>query len=84
MKAESLLTDFKSILSVSIIWRTELHLSFMETKIMGGYMSRELCRIKGKPALYTGVSKSFRTGRLERELQMVQVSATRCSCIAIL
>jgi hypothetical protein len=31
-----------------------------------------------------GVSKSFRTGRLERELQMVQLSATKCSCIAIL
>jgi hypothetical protein len=30
-----------------------------------------------------GVSKSFRTGRLERELQMVQVLATRCSHIAI-
>jgi hypothetical protein len=29
-----------------------------------------------------GVSKSFRTGGLERELQMV--SATECSCIAIL
>jgi hypothetical protein len=33
---------------------------------------------------YEGVSKSFRTDRLERELQMVQLSATRCSCIAIL
>jgi acetolactate synthase regulatory subunit len=32
---------------------------------------------------YEGVSRSFRTGRLERELQMVQLSATRCSCIAI-
>jgi hypothetical protein len=32
--------------------------------------------------LYEGVSKSFRTGRLERELQVVQLSAT--SCIAIL
>jgi hypothetical protein len=32
---------------------------------------------------YEGVSKSFRTDRLERELQMVQLSATRCSCIAI-
>jgi hypothetical protein len=31
-----------------------------------------------------GVSKSFRNGRLERELQMVQLSATVCSCIAIL
>jgi hypothetical protein len=34
--------------------------------------------------LYEGVSKSFRTGRLERELQMIQLCATRCSCIAIL
>jgi hypothetical protein len=34
--------------------------------------------------MYDGVSKSFRTGRLERDLQMVQLSATRCSCIAIL
>jgi hypothetical protein len=34
--------------------------------------------------MYNGVSKSFRTGGLERELQMVQLSATRCSCIAIL
>jgi hypothetical protein len=33
---------------------------------------------------YEGVSKSFQTGRLEQELQMVQLSATRCSCIAIL
>jgi hypothetical protein len=33
---------------------------------------------------YEGVSKSSRTGRLERELQMVQLYATRCSCIAIL
>jgi hypothetical protein len=33
---------------------------------------------------YEGVSKSFRTGRLERELQMVQLSASRCSCMAIL
>jgi hypothetical protein len=34
--------------------------------------------------MYEGVCKSFRTGRLERELQMVQPSVTRCSCIAIL
>jgi hypothetical protein len=33
---------------------------------------------------YEGVSKSFRTGLLERELQMVQLSATKCICIAIL
>jgi hypothetical protein len=34
--------------------------------------------------VYEGVSKSFRTGRLERELQMVQLSAIRCGCNAIL
>jgi hypothetical protein len=34
--------------------------------------------------LYECVSKSFRTGRLERELQMVQLSTTKCSCIATL
>jgi hypothetical protein len=34
--------------------------------------------------MYVGVSKSFRTDRLERELQMIELSATRCSCIAIL
>jgi hypothetical protein len=34
--------------------------------------------------IYECVSKSFRTGRPERELQMVQLSVTRCDCIAIL
>jgi uncharacterized membrane protein len=29
------------------------------------------------------MSKSFRTGLLEREMQIIQLSATRCSCIAI-
>jgi hypothetical protein len=29
--------------------------------------------------MYEDISKSFWTGRLERELQMVQLSATRCS-----
>jgi hypothetical protein len=33
---------------------------------------------------YEGVSKSYRTGRRKRELQMVQLCATKCSCIAIL
>jgi hypothetical protein len=37
-----------------------------------------------KSQIYEDVSKSFRTGRLERELQMVQLSAIRRSCIAIL
>jgi hypothetical protein len=38
----------------------------------------------GHAYLYEGVSKIFRTGRLERELQMLQLSATRFNCIAIL
>jgi hypothetical protein len=33
---------------------------------------------------YEDVTKSFRTGRLERELQIVQLSATRRNCITIL
>jgi hypothetical protein len=36
------------------------------------------------PRIYDGVSKSFQICRLERQLQMVQLSATSCSCIAIL
>jgi hypothetical protein len=35
-------------------------------------------------SLFIVLSKSFRTGRMERELQMVQLSDTRCSYIAIL
>jgi hypothetical protein len=35
-------------------------------------------------SIYEGVSNSFRTYRLERELQGIQLSATRCSCIAVL
>jgi hypothetical protein len=43
-----------------------------------------LYRSYGVSPSYKFVPKSFRTGRLERELQMVQLSTTRCSCIAIL
>jgi hypothetical protein len=34
--------------------------------------------------LYEGVSKSFQIGLMEEVLQMLQLSATRCSCIAVL
>jgi len=44
-----------------------------------GYLSYLTTRFK-----YECVSKSFRTGRLEQELQMVQHSVNRCSFIAIL
>jgi len=36
------------------------------------------------PTLPEGVPRSFRTGRLERELQMLQLSDAWCSCIVIL
>jgi hypothetical protein len=39
---------------------------------------------KTREGTYEGVSRSFRTGILEQELQMVQLSATKCSCITIL
>jgi hypothetical protein len=45
---------------------------------------RDYVRSQGLRLMYEGVSKSFWTGCLERELQMVELSATRCSCIAIL
>jgi len=41
------------------------------------------CRTFGF-TIYEGISKSFRTGHLERHLQMVQLSICKCSCIAIL
>jgi hypothetical protein len=34
--------------------------------------------------IYEGIFKSFQTGHLQWELQMIQLSATRCNCIAIL
>jgi hypothetical protein len=48
------------------------------------YSHRSNMLWKSRKKLYKGVSKSFRTGLLERELQMVQLPATRCSCIATL
>jgi hypothetical protein len=42
------------------------------------------CCVSDYAASYEGVSISFRTDSLERELQMIQLSATRRSCIAIL
>jgi hypothetical protein len=49
------------------------------------YTFRAWCSVKEQEQLFTyeGVSKSCRTGCLERELQMVQLFATRRSCSAI-
>jgi len=49
------------------------------------YFSRFVSTAAGVvQSVYDSISKRFRTGRLERELQMVQLFATRCSCFAIL
>jgi len=59
------------------------HFSFAPGLIL--YARNRMGTIFGaSPYNYEGVSKSFRTGHLERELQMVQHSATRYICIAIL
>jgi hypothetical protein len=42
---------------------------------------RHCNRLTELEASYEGVSKSFRTGHLALELQMVQLSATKYSCI---
>jgi hypothetical protein len=46
--------------------------------------TRECVRVRACIHTYEGVCRSFRTGSLEQELQMVQLSATRCKCIVIL
>jgi len=52
------------------------------------YKHYNKCEGNATTAIYfklcEGVSKSFRTDRLEPELEMIQLSATRCRCIAIL
>jgi hypothetical protein len=49
-----------------------------------GLSSVELVILYNKKSNVRFVPKSFPTGCLERELQVVQLSAIRCSCIAIL
>jgi hypothetical protein len=50
--------------------------------VTGGIWKHERKTNTTEGDIYEGVSKSFRTGRLERELQMVQLSSTRCSFIS--
>jgi hypothetical protein len=79
---------------VSMPHRSETPGQYTETFTGRGELENGTIKMKGRypPVetkvdlrnLYDGISKSFRTGRLERELQMVQLSATRCSCMVIL
>jgi hypothetical protein len=59
---------------------------FLHVDTLNIFQSITISEIKYhcKVCVYEGVSKSFRTGLLERELQMIQLSANRYSCIAIL
>jgi hypothetical protein len=65
--------------SNNIWWRVQV----MKLLILK-YPKKKWCGAWGIDEMYGGVTKSFRNGRRERELQMVQLSATRCICIAIL
>jgi hypothetical protein len=64
--------EFVTVGQVAELWREFTHCS------VSPVTEQTLCFTSR--ALF----KSFRTGRLERELQMVQLSTTSCSCIAIL
>jgi hypothetical protein len=70
-----LLNKFRAIYSESSYHGRQPRLTF-------SYEVSEGQSVRSKHARARSVSKSFRTSRLERELQMVQLSAT--SCIAIL
>jgi hypothetical protein len=58
--------------------------SVMQINIVGTLISKQVLIENLLNCVYEGVPTSFRTGHLERELKMVQFSATRCSCIPIL
>jgi hypothetical protein len=79
-------------------WKKLLQSSLNSQKTLSGFSTLKIVCYHGRVliikkyhvlfsvklmAIYEGVSNIFRTG-LERELQMVQLSAIRCSCIAIL
>jgi hypothetical protein len=63
--------------------KTSTHWSWLSCTSDPTQQLQRLSKVKNIKT-YERVSKSFRTGCLKRELQMVQLSATRCSCIAIL
>jgi hypothetical protein len=55
-----------------------------ETNLFPQYLQYDLPHCTINVISYVeGVSKSFRTGRLKRELRLVRLSATTSSCIAV-
>jgi hypothetical protein len=73
----------------SVSWKGQNEIVSLLNHYISNIMCTEVCQpyfwFKRKcERIYKGVSKSFWTGHLEWELQMVLLSATRCSCITIL
>jgi hypothetical protein len=71
------------------LFRNAINVRAMQSSCQGSYKAVQCaCDTSGQSSrdqvTYERVSKRFRTGRLERKLQMVKLSATRYSCIAIL
>jgi hypothetical protein len=66
------------------LWIPLVQLSFETKNFSTWYIFSEIQEqvITVYAEKYEGVSRSFRTGRLQRELQIVQLSATTCTCIA--
>jgi hypothetical protein len=68
----------------SALPKTQTHWSHKSLKDRKRYFNNVCTAQPNLNIAYESVYKSFRTGRLERELQMVQLSATRNRCITIL
>jgi hypothetical protein len=85
---EPSLTEWRQLVYVCLHWTdtkwSKCHLYPLNSFVDGTYGGRQELPIISSFHTYEGASKSFRTGRLEQGLQMVQLSASRCSCIAIL
>jgi len=74
-KRRLVISIFKSVLKKKSACKTGIrkgHSSFI-------FLSAIYVNLNPVSLLYEGASKSSRTGPLERELQIVQLSATRCS-----
>jgi len=66
-----------------ILISSHLRLGLPSCRLPSGFPIKPLYAFSSH-AWYEDVSKSSQIGRLEGELQMVQLSATSCRCIAIL
>jgi hypothetical protein len=66
-------------------WKENNYMENARIILMRGWQMMDHCGLSSKIFIVVceGVSKSSRIGRRRPEIQMVQLSATRCSCIAI-